>query len=80
MSGPVGRGQDVTIVVRIVLGLSDGTGWYSSQFLLISFAIVFSTDMSLHRDGCKAIFAKGSFVFSSPIIEGSALDTGPHGI
>ena len=79
MFGPVGRGQDVTIVVRVVLGWSDGTAWYSSQFLLISFAIVFSTDISLHRHGYKAIFAEVFFVFSSPIIEGSALDTGPHG-
>ena len=73
MFGPVGRGQDVTIVVRVVLGWSDGTAWYSSQFLLISFAIVFSTDICLHRHGYIAIFVEGSFVFSFSIIEGSAL-------
>ena len=47
MSGTVGRGQDVTIVVRVVLGWSDGTAWYSSQFLLISFAIALCSALIL---------------------------------
>ena len=70
MFGPVGRGQDVTIVVRVVLGWSDGTAWYSSQFLLISFVIVFSTDISLHRHGYKAIFAEVFFLcFLPPLLK-----------